>query len=136
METAARDEWLREKLLRHVARASRRGIDFQAFRRAIDRATPTRGFFDYREAHGLADRIRDAIEPLAELLTEGHAPAVIELCEHALVRIEKILSNADDSDGELSGCLKDVPRGRRARESGSPFVYIATVSQHGFPFTV
>jgi uncharacterized Zn finger protein len=108
MEAAARDEWLREKLLRQVARASRRGLDFQSFRRSIDRATPTRGFFDYRETRGLADRIRDAIEPLAELLTEGHAPAVIELCEHALGLIEKILGNADDSDGELSGCLADL----------------------------
>ena len=30
------------------------------------------------------------------------------MCEHALGRIEKILGNADDSDGELSGCLADL----------------------------
>ncbi len=108
LDAATHDERLREKLLRQAARASSCGVDLRTYRRVIDRATPEREFFDYRETHGLADRIRDAIEQIAELLAEGEAIAVMELCEYALARMENMLNNADDSDGQLGACLGEL----------------------------
>lgn len=43
-----------------------------------------------------------AIEAVAELFEQGHAEAVIELCEYALTRVEKTLEQVDDSDGYMS----------------------------------
>ena len=110
IEAADRDERFREKLLRQAARAAAKDIDFNAYRQAIDRATRTRGFVDYHEASGFAENIDEAVAPLRELLAEDHAqaPAVIELAEHAIARVEKALGEADDSDGAIGTTLSDL----------------------------
>jgi hypothetical protein len=110
LEAAGRDERFREKLLREAARASAKTINFDAYRKAIDRATRTRGFVDYHEASGFAESIDVAVAPLRELLEEdpAQAPAVIELTEHAIERVEKALGEADDSDGEIHATLSDL----------------------------
>jgi uncharacterized Zn finger protein len=47
LAAAVRDERLREKLLRDAARSTGKGLDFGSYRRAIERATRTRGFIEY-----------------------------------------------------------------------------------------
>jgi uncharacterized Zn finger protein len=110
LETAARDDRLREQLLRAAARATSKGPDFTAYRKSIDRATRTGGFIDYHSAGGFAENAREAVMPLHELLAEdrAHARAVIELAEHALERVEAALSEADDSNGEISDVLSEL----------------------------
>lgn len=110
LETAERDERLREKLLRAAARATAKGIDLSAYRKSIDRATRTGGFIDYYGAGGYAEGVREAIEPLRELLadTPEQAAAVIELAEHALGRVEAAIESADDSNGEIGSLLEEL----------------------------
>lgn len=110
LEAAERDDRLREKLLRLAARASAKGVDFSSYRKSIDRATRTSDFVDYYGAGSFAEGVREAIEPLRELLTETpeHAAAVIELIEHALGRVEEVMENADDSNGEIGSVLGEL----------------------------
>ncbi len=109
LEAAERDPRLRERLLRQAARATNRRADFSAYRRAIDRATPNGAFVAYDEAGGFTDNLREtAIEPLRELLQEGHAGEVIALAEHALRRVERVIEQADDSDGHFGAILGEL----------------------------
>jgi len=109
LEAAERDASLRERLLRHAARAANKRIDFSAYRRAIDRATAAGDFVSYDEASGMANHIHEAaIEPLRELLQEGHAAAVVDLAEHALRRVEDVIEHVDDSDGHFGTLLHDL----------------------------
>lgn len=110
LETAERDERLREKLLRAAARATAKGIDLPAYRRSLDRATRTGGFIDYYSASGYAHGVREAVDPIRELLadTPEQASAVIDLVEHALKRVEDAMEQADDSNGEISSLLGEL----------------------------
>ena len=110
LETAERDDRLREKLLRHAARATHKGLDLSAYRKSIDRATRTGGFIEYSAAFGFAEGVREAVEPLRELLTGdvAQAAAVIELVEHALARVEEAMESADDSNGEIGTLLTEL----------------------------
>ena len=45
---------------------------------------------------------------MAALLNDGHAPAVIELTEYALARLEKAIGNMDDSDGYMRDILPEL----------------------------
>ena len=75
-------------------------------RKAIDGATRTRGFIDYREAHGWAAGVSDALDAVAELTPAGHATLGLELAEHAIDRVEAANEEIDDSDGHCSGLLE------------------------------
>ncbi|EIP96640.1 hypothetical protein OpiT1DRAFT_01062 [Opitutaceae bacterium TAV1] len=110
LETAVRDTRLREKLLRLAARATARGLDLSVYRKAIDRATRTRGFIDYHEASGFAENVREAVAPLQEILDEdpSQAAVVMDLAEHTLTRVENVLAEADDSDGEIGSVLDEL----------------------------
>jgi uncharacterized Zn finger protein len=110
LETAERDDRLREKLLRAVARATAKGLDLSSYRKSIDRATRTGGFIDYYGAGSFAEGVREAIEPIRELLADmpSQAAAVVDLTEHALVRVEDAMEQADDSNGEIGRLLTEL----------------------------
>jgi uncharacterized Zn finger protein len=110
LETAERDDRLREKLLRAAARATAKGIDLSAYRKSLDRATRTGGFIDYYGAGGYAEGVREAVEPLRELLadTPEQAAAVIDLAEFTLERVEEAMEQADDSNGEIGTLLAEL----------------------------
>ncbi|MDB6017997.1 MAG: hypothetical protein JWR19_2486 [Pedosphaera sp.] len=105
MEQAAKDEHLRERLLLQSAKSAGPGVDVAAIRKAIYRATNTRGFVDYRAARDFARGIDQVVDSIAELLEERRATEVIELSEHALARVEAAISQMDDSDGNIGGIL-------------------------------
>jgi len=106
MEQTLEDDRLRESLLMEVARERPEGLDTATFRAAIDAATETGGFVDYREAYGFTSGIENVVGSIAELLDAGHAAEVIELTEHALRRCERALGHMDDSDGGMSSILE------------------------------
>ncbi len=108
LECAAQDERLRERLFRQVARVSDKGVDFAAYRRSITQSTHVGGVIDYHEVSNFAAEIREAIEPLTELLKEGYAAQVIELAEYALQRVEQAMNEVDDSDGRLGILLEEA----------------------------
>lgn len=106
MQQVLEDDRLRESLLMKVARQRPGGLDVATFRAAIDAATDSGGFIDYREAYGFTSGIDSVVESIAELLKSGHAAEVIELTEHALCRCEHALGHMDDSDGGMSPILE------------------------------
>jgi uncharacterized Zn finger protein len=75
-------------------------------RRAIDGATRTRGFVDYREAAGWADDVREALDAVADLTPGGRAGLALRLVAHAVARIERAVEHIDDSDGHCSALLE------------------------------
>lgn len=110
LDVAERDDRLREKLLRTAARATSKGVSLTAYRRSLERATRTGGFIDYYSAGGYAEGVREAVEPLRELLadTPEQAAAVIDLTEFALERVEEAMEQADDSNGEIGSLLHEL----------------------------
>jgi tetratricopeptide (TPR) repeat protein len=107
VDLAERDPALFRRL--NMAAASVRSDDKtlrSRLRRAIDTATRTRGFIDYREAHGWATDVDQALDALADLLQAGRAELALELVGHAIDRIEHAIEEIDDSDGCCGALLK------------------------------
>jgi uncharacterized Zn finger protein len=75
-------------------------------RKAIDGATRTRGFVDYREAGGWAAGVESALEAVAALVPAGRATLALDLALHAIDRIEDAIEEIDDSDGHCGGLLE------------------------------
>lgn len=74
-------------------------------RKAIDGATRTRGFVDYREASGWAGDVDAALDAVADLASGGRAGLALELAERAIDRIEGAIEEIDDSDGHCGDLL-------------------------------
>ncbi len=82
-------------------------------RKAIDRATTTRGFVDYREVPGWAADVDAVLDSIADLVPASHPGLAVGLAERAIARIERAIEEIDDfddSDGHCGGLLQ------RARE--------------------
>lgn len=75
-------------------------------REAIDAATRTRGFVEYREARAWAANVDGSLDLLHELVSGGHAEVARKLAEHALDRIGNALGSIDDSDGHCGALLE------------------------------
>ena len=71
----------------------------RAFKDAIDAVFVTHDYVGYRSAYDYATNIDTVLDSLDALLGDGHAEAVIEQAEHALVRVEDAVGYVDDSDG-------------------------------------
>lgn len=99
---------LRARLLLEAARVNPAGVDLATYRRSIANATRTNGFVDYHSAYDYSHRIHQVIESIAALLDDDHAPAVIELTEYALSKLEDAIGDMDDSDGHMSIILPEL----------------------------
>jgi len=75
-------------------------------RRAIDDATRTRGFVDYREAAGWAAGVEEALDAIANLAQDHRARLALGLVVNAMARIELAIENIDDSDGHCGALLE------------------------------
>lgn len=106
LDQAAMDTHLRERLLLQAAKTSGKGANVAAIRKAMDHATRTGGFVDYRAAHDFSSGIDQVVDSIDDLLKEGCATEVIELTEHALGKIEQAVMGMDDSDGYMGGILQ------------------------------
>lgn len=103
---ADRDDSLREHLALQVAMADATGAGADLVRRAIDQAVRAPDFIRFADAYAYARGIDAAIDLVEEILKDGSATVAIELCEHALGRIERAMEHVDDSDGEMGGLLE------------------------------
>lgn len=104
LDLASNDELLAGRLQLAATRAQATGTPpLRPFRDAIDGVFVTHDYVDYRSAYDFASNIDAVLDSLDELLADGHAEAVIELAEHALVRVEDAVGYVDDSDGWLGG---------------------------------
>jgi uncharacterized Zn finger protein len=68
-------------------------------RKAIDNATGTQGYMDYRETPDWAAEVDAVLETVAGLASGPRAGLAYELANHALDRIGQALEDIDDSDG-------------------------------------
>ncbi len=109
LEVAQRDDRLYQSLLLKAERAGGdSGNQAQAFRRAIDEATRSHGFVDWREAATFAGDMEQVAESMAELLKPDTAVLLVELSEYAVWRLEESLQQIDDSDGEVGGIVQGL----------------------------
>jgi len=107
IDHAHEDDALARKLLLMTARPPGGGPpDALAMRTMIDQAFAHHGFVSWREMHGYARGVDGAIDVLEGLLGDGHADAVIELCEYALATAERALDHVDDSGGEMRAAFE------------------------------
>ena len=106
LDQAALDWHLRERLLLQAAKAAGQNASAAAIRQAMNRATRTGGFVDYRAARDFSLGIDQVVASIADLLKEGCAAEVIELTEHALGKVEQATLSMDDSDGYMGGILQ------------------------------
>ena len=100
------DDRLHERLILHAARRSGPDTGAAAVRRAFEKAVRISDFVHYRGATGWACGVDDAINSVEQLLNDGHAAAVIELCESALQSLLGAIQALNDSDGHF-GMLRD-----------------------------
>ena len=104
VEQTDRDWKLRERLLLD-ADTGAGGVDLDRWVRRIDEAMHADDDVDWRGADGWANGVYFVLDAIDDLLTGGHADAVIPLTEHAFRGVELAVGYVDDSE---SGCLRDL----------------------------
>lgn len=106
VDLAERDPALFRRLDRAAADVQADDKTIEArLRRAIDDATGTRGFVDYRAAPGWAAEVDEALDTIAELAAGARAGLALRLIERAIDRIERATEEIDDSDGHCGALL-------------------------------
>lgn len=115
LEATDYDDILRRRLLMEttgVAGRIRRGTipDFAAYRQVLHEAIDAPDYVDYDAMPDYVHGVAEAVQPLAGLLRGGHAPAVIELVELALVQLDRASDMIDASDGSLNAVYDDLQR--------------------------
>ena len=111
LEWARTDERLQERLILYAARRSGAEASVAAVEKMFRKAVETGGFVYYREMASYARGVDEAIDSIEQLLRDGQASAVIELCESALGSLIEAMEQADDSGGymgELRDRLQDI----------------------------
>ena len=108
MRQVLKDEDFRRRLLLAVAKERPEGPDLASFYAAVDEAAAVHGFVSYREAHAYASGIGGVIASLRDLITEEHAPGMIELIEYTIAKVEEAIESVDDSDGHMGELLADL----------------------------
>jgi tetratricopeptide (TPR) repeat protein len=74
-------------------------------RKAIDSATRTRDFVDYREAAGWAAEVDSVLDMIDGLASGARAGLACELAVRAIDRIGQAIGSIDDSDGHCGALL-------------------------------
>jgi hypothetical protein len=74
-------------------------------RKAIDSATRTSDFVDYRAAAGWAAGVDAVLDTLADLASGERAGVILKVTERAIDRIEPAAEMIDDSDGHCSALV-------------------------------
>ncbi len=106
LDQAATDSHLRERLLLQAAKTAGHAASVPAIRQAMNRATRTGGFVEYRAARDFSLGIDQVVDSIADLLKARCAAEVIELTDHALGKVEQATLSMDDSDGYMGGILQ------------------------------
>ncbi len=102
LDWAKDDARLRERLILYAARRFGPDASVAAVRRAFEKAARVRDFMSNREVTAWARGVNGAIDSIEQLLDDGQAASVIELCESALQSLRGAFETTDDSDGHIS----------------------------------
>jgi hypothetical protein len=111
LEAAERDSQLLNKL--ELAAAAATEDDAKIVKRlgkALDRATDTPYFIDYRQAPKWAAGVNQALAAIEDLLDAGRAAAALALADRALDGLEGTYEEVDDSDGHCGALVERAQR--------------------------
>lgn len=107
-DACKQDKRLREKLLLAAQGRGSTNTAVKAWKDALNRATVTRGYIDYHEMSSFAAGIQQVLDALTGWIAGGRAAQVVDLAEYAATRVEKLLEECDDSNGELGELLANI----------------------------
>ena len=102
------DERWRERLLMKAAAQQVGGPDINTFRRSLRNVIIPSGFIDYYATSEYADAVQAVISGLDDLLEQGYASAVMELCEEAIALLDEAFNSIDDSSGHVGLVADDL----------------------------
>jgi uncharacterized Zn finger protein len=105
MEACGHDDRFREQLLLKAGSLKGVGAAVKGWKEAFKRATSVRGFVEYDEMPDFIAGIDVVVDALAGWIDSGQAAPVVDLAEQAISRLEAIMGECDDSDGELGGVV-------------------------------
>jgi uncharacterized Zn finger protein len=105
LDVTQRDDRLYRSLLLKADRSAGGANISSTLRQAIDRATQIDDFIDWREVAAFADTLDQVVDSLAQLLTRPNCIMLVDLAEHAIVRIEDAMQKIDDSSGAIGEIL-------------------------------
>ena len=106
LEMAERDPTLFRKLDMAAAAAQESGKALEArLNKALDAATRTHGFIDWREAATWAAGVEDVLDAIGELSRDSRAGLALKFAERAIDRIELAMNDIDNSDGNCGDLL-------------------------------
>jgi tetratricopeptide (TPR) repeat protein len=107
LDRAMQDAQWREALIMKAATRAPR-INIKTFERALRNAIRPGSFIDYYEAYSYAEGISTALNSIAELLEQGYAQEVLELCEYCLPMLDEALNSIDDSNGHMTPLIEQA----------------------------
>lgn len=114
LEALDYDEILRRRLMMEttgVSAGRRLGpADLETYRRLLREAIETGEYVDYDAMPDYVQGIEEAIAPLHSLLEADQPGPVVELCELALVELDRAADLLDSSDGSLNGVYDELQR--------------------------
>ncbi len=99
------NETFLETLKMYTARGTRRP---DSLKDTIDRTLDPDYFIDYRASWDYARAAQRLIGTIRAILDDGYPSEVIELAEHALRAIARVLHHMDDSNGNTSDLMGDL----------------------------
>ncbi|MGR8935569.1 MAG: SWIM zinc finger family protein [Gammaproteobacteria bacterium] len=105
---AERDERFYRFLSLKAKRAAGENDVAKTYRRAIDNATRILRFVDWQVARDYALNLEQVVKSLAELLTAENAGTLVELAEYAIERVESVLQEIDDTNGDVGGIVETL----------------------------
>lgn len=113
LEATDYDDILRRRLLMETmgvvgTQAGQPPPDFAAYRQLLHDAIAAPDYVDYDAMPDYVHGVAEAIQPLGELLRAGHAAAVVDLVELALVELDRASEMIDASDGSLNAVYDDL----------------------------
>jgi len=107
MDRAMNDEALQQDLfVRAATDTKQRGVNVAAIRETIDRVVDVGDFVDWRGTRSYVASVEELVESLENMHQQGHSGELVDLIEHALARVERVIGHVDDSDGEVGGLLQ------------------------------
>ena len=121
IEWAKDSSQINERLILYAASRSNPATLVAETSKAFAKVVRIRGYLRRTESRAWANRVQLAIQGYDNLLEEGHAEAVVELCESALPLLLKAVHSIDDSNGHfaelrdqleaihLKACLEAMP---------------------------
>jgi uncharacterized Zn finger protein len=106
LDAARGDDGLYRSLLLKAERSADGADLAKIFRASIKEATTTHGYVAWDEAEELVNTLHDVADSLTELLQPATSGMLAELLEYAIVRVESMLEDVDDSDGGMGDVVE------------------------------